>query len=116
MEFYQTEETNILRRVANWIVDIVVVLALAWFTIYSFGMQIEIAGQSMSPLLNSENVVLVDRFTYKFSEPQRMDIVVFEREDKKPNVKRIIGLPGEEVQVIKGIDPFLYISRPHLCY
>ena len=108
MEFYQTEETNILRRVTNWIVDIVVVLALAWFTIYSFGMQIEIAGQSMSPLLNSEDVVLVNRFTYHFAEPQRMDIVVFEREDKKANVKRIIGLPGEEIQIIKGV---IYIDK-----
>ena len=111
MEFYQTEETNLLRRVANWVVDIVVVLALAWFTIYSFGMQIEIAGQSMAPLLNSEDVVLVNRFTYNFSEPQRLDIVVFEREDKKANVKRIIGLPGEEVQIIKGI---IYIDKKPL--
>ena len=103
MEFYQKQETNMLRRVAAWVVDIVVVLALAWYTIYSFGMQIEIAGQSMSPLLNQEDVVLIDRFTYHFTKPQRMDIVVFEREDKKANVKRIIGLPGEEVQIIKGV-------------
>lgn len=111
MEFYKKQETNILRRAVNWIVDIAVVLALAWFTIYSFGMQIEIAGQSMSPLLKSGDVVLVNRFTYNFSKPQRMDIVVFEREDKKANVKRIIGLPGEEVQIIKGI---IYINKQPL--
>lgn len=110
MEFYQTEHTNLLRRVVNWIVDIIVVLSLAWFTIYSFGTQIDIAGQSMAPILTSDDVVLVNRLAYKFSRPDRMDIVVFERDDKKANVKRVIGLPGEEVQIIRGI---IYIDgRP----
>lgn len=42
MDFYQMEETNTLRRVVNWIVDIVVVISLAWFVVYGFGTQIQI--------------------------------------------------------------------------
>lgn len=102
MEFYQMEETNALRRVIGWIVDIIVVISLAWFVVYGFGSQEKIAGQSMAPLLNSGDVVLMNRLAYDFSSPKRFDVVVFQREDKKSNVKRVIGLPGEEIQIKGG--------------
>lgn len=102
MEFYQGEETNLLRRITGWIVDIVVVLALAWFCLYAFGTQIRIAGQSMMPELGPDDVVLMNRLTYDFGKPDRLDVVVFMREDEKTNVKRVIGLPGETVQITGG--------------
>ena len=103
MEFYQVEETTPLRRAIKWIVDIVVVISLAWFVAYGFGTQIKVAGQSMAPLLQGEDVVLMDRLVYDFGKPERFDVVVFEREDHKSNVKRVIGLPGEVVQIIDSI-------------
>lgn len=111
MEFYQIEETNPLRRVMRWIVDIVVMVSLAWFVVYGFGTQIRIAGQSMAPQLCSDNVVLMDRLCYDLGHPARFDVVVFEREDHKSNVKRVIGLPGEVVQIIDG---FIYIDGEKL--
>ncbi len=105
MEFYQVEETNTLRRVIGWIVDIAVVISLAWFVVYGYGTQVRMAGQSMTLL--GEDVVLMDRLTYDFTDPARFDIVVFEREDHKFNVKRVIGLPGEVVQII---DNLVYIN------
>lgn len=107
MEFYQNEETNLLRRIVNWIVDVIVVIAFAWFTVYAFGTQIMVAGHSMLPLLQSEDVVLMNRLSYDFSRPRRFDVVVFEREDSKANVKRVIGLPGEVVQIKSG---YIYIN------
>ncbi|MCI8661754.1 MAG: signal peptidase I [Hungatella sp.] len=107
MEFYQVEETNTLRRVIGWIVDIAVVISLAWFVVYGYGTQVRMAGQSMTPQLLGEDVVLMDRLTYDFTDPARFDIVVFEREDHKFNVKRVIGLPGEVVQII---DNLVYIN------
>ena len=101
MEFYQ-EETNKLRRMIVWLVDIIVVISLAWFVVYGFGTQIRITGQSMTPELRSEDVVLMNRLSYDMGSPKRFDVVVFEREDKKPNVKRVIGLPGETVQIKNG--------------
>ena len=111
MELYQIEETNRLRRIINWIVDIVVMLSLAWLVVYEFGAQILIVGQSMTPELNGGDVVLMDRLTYDFEEPKRFDVVVFEREDHKSNVKRIIGLPGETVQIQSG---YIYINGQYL--
>lgn len=101
MEFYQ-EETNKLRRMIVWLVDIIVVISLAWFVVYGFGTQIRITGQSMTPELRSEDVVLMNRLSYDLGSPKRFDVVVFGREDKKPNVKRVIGLPGETVQIKNG--------------
>lgn len=101
MEFYQ-EETNKLQRMIVWLVDIIVVISLAWFVVYGFGTQIRITGQSMTPELRSEDVVLMNRLSYDLGSPKRFDVVVFEREDKKPNVKRVIGLPGETVQIKNG--------------
>ena len=101
MEFYQ-EETNKLRRMIVWLVDIIVVISLAWFVVYGFGTQIRITGQSMTPELRSEDVVLMNRLSYDLGSPKRFDVVVFEREDKKPNVKRVIGLPGETVSFVGG--------------
>ena len=103
MDFYQYEETNLLRRAVNWIVDIILVIAFAWFTVYTFGTEIKIAGHSMSPVLESNDVVLMNRLAYDFGSPDRFDIVVFQREDSRENVKRVIGLPGETVQIREGI-------------
>ncbi len=101
MEFYQ-EETSMLRRAVSWVVDIVVVISLAWFVVHSFGGQVKISGQSMMPGLADGDLVLSDRLAYDLGEPHRLDIVVFEREDHRTNVKRVIGLPGETVQITGG--------------
>ena len=95
MEFYQNDEPNLIRKVCGWVVDIVVMIAFAWFCLTFFGTQVTVSGQSMQPLLNSGDVVLINRLSYDFGKPQRMDVVVFEREDKKSNVKRVIGIPGD---------------------
>lgn len=111
MEFYQVEETTPLRRGIRWIVDVVVVISLAWFVAYGFGTQVKVAGQSMAPLLRGDDVVLMDRLAYDFGKPERFDVVVFEREDRKSNIKRVIGLPGEVVQITDGI---IYIDGQRL--
>lgn len=102
MDFYHSEDSNKLRQIISWVVDIIVVIAFAWFLVYAYGTQIVIAGNSMLPVLSSEDVVLMDRLAYDFGDPSRFDIVVFQREDQKMNVKRVIGMPGETVQINNG--------------
>ena len=62
---------------------------------------------SMEPTLQVDDRVMVDKVSYRFSPPQRGDIVVFEPTDalkaqghKESFIKRIIGLPGDKVMVI----------------
>ena len=102
MEAFKNEEESLLRRAVNWVTDIIVVIALGCFTVYAFGVQVTVSGNSMSPLLNADDVVLVNQLSYDLGKPDRFDVVVFRREDGKANIKGIIGLPGETVQIRGG--------------
>ncbi len=102
MGFYIQEEPGLLRRIVSWVTDIIVVIAFACFTVYGFGTQIPISGSSMQPLFSTGDVVLMNRLIYDFSSPGRGDVVVFQRGDEKLNVKRVVGLPGETVQIKEG--------------
>lgn len=101
------EETSRLRLIVTWIVDIIVVISIAWFVVFSLGTQITVLGQSMEPVLSQDEVVLMNRLSVRFGTVKRFDIIVFEKEDKKFNIKRVVGLPGETVQIKDG---FLYIN------
>ena len=99
MEFYQEPEESYIQNFVNWIVDIIVVIAFACFLVYAIGSRVEVTGGSMSPVLNSQDVVLINRLAYDLGSPKRFDIAVFEKETSSYNIKRIIGLPGETVQI-----------------
>jgi signal peptidase I len=104
MDLFTYEDNSILRSVIRGIVYVIVLVSLAWFLVYAFMGQTIINGQSMSPVLNAEDVCLVDRLSYDLGRPGRFDIVLFERADsEKLNVKRVIGLPGETVQIMNGV-------------
>ena len=108
MDFYTYDGNTLLRSIIRAIVYIVVLISLAWFLVYGFMGQTIISGQSMSPLLNAEDVCLVNRLAYDLGNPGRYDVVLFERTDSsKLNVKRIIGLPGDTVQII---DKVVYVN------
>ena len=99
MEFYQEPEESKIQIIVNWIVDIIVVIAFACYLVHSVGSRVEVIGSSMSPILNSGDEVLINRFVYDLGSPERFDIVVFQKDKSSYNTKRIIGLPGETVQI-----------------
>jgi signal peptidase I len=68
-----------------------------------------IPAESMLPTLQVNDRLIIDKLAYRFSRPQRGDIIVFsptenlQRQDyKEAFIKRIIGLPGDKVQVKNG--------------
>lgn len=61
-----------------------------------------VSGDSMSPTLHAGQLGGVNRLTYQFREPRRGDIVVFWT-GREHMVKRIIGLPGEEIEARDGV-------------
>ena len=103
MEFYQEPEESMIQNLVNWIVDVVVVIAFACYLVYAVGSRAEVIGSSMSPVLNSGDVVLINRLAYDLGTPDRYDIAVFETENSSHNVKRIIGLPGATVQIKENL-------------
>ena len=70
MNFYR-EESNIFVRTLDTIAMIFVVIALAWFSVFSFGKQITNTGQSMQPVLLSGEHALMDRLKYGVTGPSR---------------------------------------------
>ncbi len=64
--------------------------------------QTVVDGISMEPALENGDRVIVDKWTYHFQEPKRFDIVVFPQDIDVYYVKRIIGLPGETVEIKNG--------------
>ncbi len=60
-------------------------------------------GQSMEPTLHTDDRLLVEKITYRFRPPQRGDIVVIQLyKGSQPLIKRIVGLPGEEIAIRNG--------------
>lgn len=73
------------------------------------GMQIEVSGSSMESTLQDADHLILEKVTYSFDVPERFDIIVFRpySNDKDTYyIKRIIGLPGEKVQ-IKGSEIYI---------
>lgn len=84
-------------------VDIILVLALL-IRIFVFQPFI-VEGQSMEPNFHDKEFLIVDRMSYKIREPKRGEVVVFRVPSESNNlnyIKRIIGLPGETVEIKNG--------------
>ena len=97
------EEESVLQRAVRCIVQIVVVIALARLCVYSFGIRGTMPGQSMRPALEDGDRVLLDRLTLRLEGPGRYDIVLFTSPvTGNINMKRVVGLPGETVQIAGG--------------
>lgn len=85
-------------------------ILLAFVIVFLVGMKVSVIGVSMEPALHNGQEVLVNRFLYKLFSPERGDIVVFLPNGNKNShyyLKRVIGLPGETVQIIGG---YVYIN------
>lgn len=98
---YEVED-SLLRRICRLLVEIVTVIAFAWFIVYSFGTQVVNSGQSMRPTLEDGDRLLLDRFGFKLFGPRRFDIVLFKSDSGQTNIKRIVALPGESVVIRDG--------------
>jgi signal peptidase I len=64
----------------------------------------KVSGSSMFPNFKDGDYIITDKVTYRFSEPERGDIVVFKnpRDETQDFIKRVMGLPGDKVRVQEG--------------
>lgn len=105
------------RRTIEWVALVVLALGVA-FLLRSFVVQsFYIPSESMTPTLQIGDRVLVNKLAYRFGEPARGDIVVFEAPPGEGNteikdlIKRVIALPGETVE---GRDEAIYVDGRRL--
>lgn len=96
---------EIIKELAGWLLYIVLIIAFTWCVVTFVEQRTEVSGSSMETTLSDKDQLIVDKMTYRFRDPKRYDIVVFpyQYQDNTYYIKRIIGLPGETVQILSGM-------------
>lgn len=111
LEFIKSRRGRILFQ---WVFQIAVVLAMAAVVAIFFFQSIGMQESSMEPTLQTGERFFINRVAYKMGSPKRGDIIAFTKDGKEGaaiHIKRVIGLPGETVQIQDGkvyIDGELY--------
>ncbi len=95
---------KVIREAASWAIIVGIALILATLINSFLIIKAEVISGSMLDTLQIDDVYLGNRLSYVFGDPERGEIVFFKNPDKEEEtfVKRIIGLPGEKVEVIDG--------------
>lgn len=93
---------RIMRELLNTAIYLLCVLGAVWLVITFVGQRTEVEGASMENTLHNGDNLIVDKLSYRFHDPERFDIIVFpfQFQDNTYYIKRIIGLPGETVQIM----------------
>ena len=105
---------NRLRNVGSWMLKIAIVCAVAFVLVLFFGKRVSNIGDSMNPEIENGDIVLVNTLIYNAKNPSRGDVIVFKPqgdETMHSYMKRVIGLPGETVEIKDGI---VYIDGEEL--
>ena len=98
------KETSTTSEIKDWIVSIVVAVALAMF-IRTFIVELYVVdGPSMRPTLESEERLVVNKFIYRFRPPEKGEVLVFQypRDPSRDFIKRVIATPGDTIEIREG--------------
>lgn len=106
MEEVKTKEKNYFKEFLPYLIIILIVVFLKVYVISP----IRVNGVSMNPTLDDRDIMLLDEVSYYFTDISRFDIVVV-RQDDEYLIKRVVGLPGEE---IRYEDDKLYIDGEYI--
>ncbi len=101
---------NILEFIKIVIISLLIILPIRYFIIQPF----YVKGASMEPTFHDHEYLIIDEISYRFNDPQRGEVIVFRYPDNPQEyfIKRVIGLPGEKIEIING-DIFIYnIDNP----
>jgi signal peptidase I len=97
--------THSLRNeVRVWTRDLLIAIGLALIIIVFLYQPVKVEGTSMAPLLSDQERIFINKFVYRFEPISRGDVVVFwyPLDRSKSFIKRVIGLPGETVEIRQG--------------
>lgn len=97
------EEKNYFVIAVKILTDIAVAVGVAIFLFTYFFDDVTVAGTSMEPSFSDKDVLFLDKFSYGFVDVGRLDVIAFTLDNSDTVfVKRIIGLPGEKLQIKNG--------------
>lgn len=92
---------SVLKEILSISIYLLIVFCAAYIIVTYVGQRTQVSGGSMESTLSSGDHLIVDKISYRFDNPERFDIVVFPFQYDKETyyIKRIIGMPGETVQI-----------------
>ena len=94
------------KSILAWIAEIVLILILAAIVAHFFFRSTTMQEISMEPTIQAGDKLRIDRLSYVFGSPQRGDVIAFKKsddEDASTHIKRVIGIPGDTVQIKDGL-------------
>lgn len=108
----EQEEVNVVKEIIGFVIYVAFLLLAVWFIITFVGQRTVVDGESMYDTLYDGDNLWINKFIYRFKDPERFDIVVFPMfegtDEETYYIKRIIGLPGEKVRI--DDDGVIYIN------
>jgi signal peptidase I len=96
---------SLRNEIRVWTRDLLIAIGLALVIIVFLYQPVKVEGTSMAPLLSDQERIFINKFVYRFEPIDRGDVVVFwyPLYRSKSFIKRVVGLPGETVEIRQGI-------------
>ena len=101
---------DFIKNAGSTIFTVLIVCVITILFMKFVAQRTDVDGESMMYTLHDKDVLMADKITYRFSDPKRFDIVIFPypQDPSEYFIKRIIGMPGETVQI--DYDGNIYIN------
>jgi signal peptidase I len=95
---------SLRNEIRIWTRDLLIAIGLALVIIVFLYQPVKVEGTSMAPLLSDQERIFINKFVYRFEPIERGDVVVFwyPLDHSKSFIKRVVGLPGEAVEIRQG--------------
>ena len=107
MRWFKLENETKKNELMEWIKAILIGVVIAWVVQFFFFMPTEVQGASMMPTFEDGDKVVVNKIGPKFTKYNRFDVIVFKATEEDNYIKRIIGLPGDQITYK---DDVLYVN------
>ncbi|WP_246476559.1 signal peptidase I [Salicibibacter cibi] len=88
---------KIAKELWDWVVTFAVVIIIVFIVRTFLFANYMVHGESMMPTIESEERLIINKISYEFSEPDRNDLIVFNATEENDYIKRVIGIPGDDV-------------------
>lgn len=101
----EKKKVNIGKEILSWVKIVIVAFIIAFLLTHFIIVNAKVPTGSMENTIPTGSRIIGSRLTYEFSDPKRLDIIIFKAPDSPQEnyVKRLIGLPGETVRINNAV-------------